>query len=80
MKIQLLFFGPLKDVFGVSRSMKMPDHSAIQDVVAALLEESGKALPQRDALLYAVNQHFENEKKILRDEDELALMTPVSGG
>ena len=81
MRIQLLFFARLKEIFGESyRVMEVPEGCSVQEAVEKLIGESGQPELQEIPLVFAVNENFEDGAKILADQDRLALMTPMAGG
>jgi MoaE-MoaD fusion protein len=81
MRVQVLFFGILKDVTGSSHeSFDLPDGATVSDLLSFLgskIPAIGKSLP---SLAVAVNQHYSGLETRLRPEDEIALLPPVSGG
>jgi molybdopterin converting factor small subunit len=75
MRIKVLFFAQIKDAFGESeRWMEVPEGCSVGNVAKQLLR--GNFIPT----LFAVNEQFETVEKILKENDHLAIMTPVSGG
>ena len=89
MIIKVLFFAQLKEIFGqASRFIEVPEGSRVRDVVEILFRESAKSEILRFAqddgnfipVIFAVNENFETVEKKLTDGDDLAIMTPVSGG
>ncbi len=81
MQIRVLFFGQLKDLTGrASDSVSLPEGATLSDLLAHY--ESG--FPRLKALLPAValsiNQEYAPPHSALRDQDEVALLPPVSGG
>ncbi len=81
MRIQVLFFGRLKDVLArESESIELPETACVQQ----LLEHYQLHAPQLRALLpslaVAVNQEYAQATALLHDGDEVALLPPVSGG
>ncbi len=81
MKVEVLLFAQLKEMFGKDRLFfDVEEGARVETVVERLMGES--SLPRwRDfPLLYAVNENFVSEKAVLRERDTLALMMPVSGG
>ena len=81
MQIRVLFFGQLKDLAGrASDSISLPEGATHSDLLAHY--ESG--FPRLKALLPAValsiNQEYAPPHSALRDQDEVALLPPVSGG
>jgi len=80
-QVEVLFFGPLREIFQCERrKIRLGSESRIDDVVQKLMEESEKDLPRGHQLLYALNENFQSGDAFLKDQDTLALMTPVSGG
>lgn len=80
MNVQVLFFARLKEILGNSRWMRLPEGSTIHEIVKALSRESEDLLLNKIPLVYAVNEEFADGDQILKNEDTVAIMTPVSGG
>jgi molybdopterin synthase sulfur carrier subunit len=79
MPFRVLFFGATADETG-KRSIEFPLESGVQ-VQTALEEVLNKFQNLRKhKLLVAVNQEYVSVEKELRDGDELAIFTAVSGG
>ncbi|MGH9600898.1 MAG: molybdenum cofactor biosynthesis protein MoaE [Terriglobales bacterium] len=81
MQVRVLFFGQLKDLTGrASDSLTLPEGSTLADLLAHY--ECG--FPRLKALLPAIalsiNQEYAPPGSALRDQDEVALLPPVSGG
>ena len=79
MQIRVLFFGATADEIG-KRSLEFP----IEDSASARIafDEILKSFPKLNShnLLFAVNQEYVTEDRVLQDGDELAIFTAVSGG
>ena len=80
MRIKVLFFAELKEIFGQSRLIDLDEGSTIRKIVDLLAGESDRFYSEKTSLVYAVNENFETTEKKLKNGDELALMTPMSGG
>ena len=80
MKIKIVFFAELKEIFGQSRLIDLDEGSTVREVVDLLAGESDRFCSKKTSLVYAVNENFETTEKRLQNHDELALMTPMSGG
>ena len=80
MKIQLLFFAELREIFGPSRLLDVEEDATIGEVVKHLADESDHFYSKRSSLIFAVNENFETAEKKLKNSDELAFMMPMSGG
>ena len=81
MKIKILLFAQLKEACGQSHLwIDVPVSAKVQDAVDRVMKESplGKysALPLR----YAVNGDFQPAEGPLKENDCLALLSPVAGG
>ena len=79
MQVHVLFFGVTAAETG-KRSVEFP----IQESASArtAFDEILKTFPKLNShkLLFAVNQEYVTEDRILLDGDELAIFTAVSGG
>lgn len=85
MRLHVLYFGVLKDVFGAERDeVEMVDGGSVA-MLTDLLRERGFLRSGIDESLWrsvavAVNQEYVRGSVVLRDGDEVALLPPVSGG
>jgi len=81
MKVRVLLFGVLKDIF--HRSEELLDLSA-GATVSDLLDHYRRLAPDRDrffqSVALAVNQQYASPNDGLHEGDEIALLPPVSGG
>ncbi|GGH14456.1 molybdenum cofactor biosynthesis protein [Silvibacterium dinghuense] len=80
MRVRLLLFGVLKDLFPHSSGeLEIAAGSTVADLLArwSMLPGSAQILP---SLAVAVNQEYTGAEHILEDGDEVALLPPVSGG
>lgn len=79
MKISVLFFGATADEVGKRElEIDFPIDVKASDAFA----EITKKFPQlaHHKLLFAVNQEYSNGDEIIKNGDELAIFTAVSGG
>jgi molybdopterin converting factor subunit 1 len=80
MKINILAFGIAKDIFGVSTiTVELTDAATTADM-KALLEERYPKLKQLASYMVAVNNEYAEDKLIITERDEVAIIPPVSGG
>jgi molybdopterin converting factor subunit 1 len=79
MKISVLFFGQTAEIAG-TRELEVSLNSTLKanEAFAEILEKYPKLRVNK--LLFAVNQEYANGDEIIRDGDELAIFTAVSGG
>jgi molybdopterin synthase catalytic subunit len=81
MKIGVLFFGVLKDVFGrTSETIDLPEGACVRE----MLSYYSRGAPQFEAMIpslaISVNQEYSQVDRMLQDGDEVGLLPPVSGG
>lgn len=81
MRVRVLYFGVLKDVFGCGDEvMELAEGAAVADVVTASRRRGLGAAGLWDSIAVAVNQEYARAEVVLQDGDEVALLPPVSGG
>ena len=81
MQVRILFFGMLKDAVGrASDTLQLPERATL----AELLDSCGEKFPALPkffgSLALSVNQEYAGRATVLRENDEVALLPPVSGG
>jgi molybdopterin converting factor small subunit len=77
--VKILFFGATRDATGESEiEFPFDQNAEIRDVLAELTVRF-PAL-SRHKLLFAINQEHATGNETIRDRDELAIFTAVSGG
>jgi len=82
MQVQVLFFGATAEAIGKREiEFSLVDNVNADEAFAAILK-SFPSLQQnfQDSLLFAVNQEYLGSDKIIKNGDELAIFTAVSGG
>ncbi len=79
MKVQVLFFGATAEAVG-EREIEIDLET--QTKADAAFKQIVSAYPnlQKHSLLFAVNQEYANGEEFIKDGDELAIFTAVSGG
>lgn len=80
MTITVLLFASYADAFGRSRlDITAPAGATVADLVARVRSDGGASrLPPHP--LVAVNCEYAGYDRVLRPEDEVALIPPVAGG
>jgi molybdopterin converting factor small subunit len=79
MTVQVLFFGATADIAGRRRvEVDLPGDSKASDVLERLIADHPRLRAHR--LHLSVNQEFATGNELLKDGDELAVFTAVSGG
>ncbi|MEO7539547.1 MAG: MoaD/ThiS family protein [Pyrinomonadaceae bacterium] len=77
--VKILFFGATADITGERHiHLTIPKDMIAKSIFDDLLSRFPELFQHR--LLYALNQQYATGKEIVRDGDELAIFTAVSGG
>jgi molybdopterin converting factor subunit 1 len=80
-RVKVLFFGRLKDVFGRSEeSLDVNDASTIEQLFALYSERVPELAKYRSSVVASRNQEFAAWDTLLHSGDEVAFLPPVSGG
>ena len=81
MRVRVLFFGVLKDLVGrTGESLELPDGAVVREVLSHYLSEVPRMREAVASIAVAVNQEYAGAETVLRSDDEVALLPPVSGG
>jgi len=81
MRVRVLFFGVLKDIFGGTEEMaEMAAGSRVADVVDGFVRRAGGRQELMRSVAVAVNREYASLEQVLQDGDEVALLPPVTGG
>lgn len=81
MRVRVLLFGVLKDVFQCSEdSIELAQSATISDLLTHYRELAPEKNGLFPTLAIAVNQQYASRNHALQDGDEVALLPPVSGG
>jgi molybdopterin converting factor subunit 1 len=81
MRIRVLFFGLLKDVAGMATdSVALPEGSTVADLLGYYEAKIPRLGEMLSSLAVSVNQEYAGGDAGLKENDEIALLPPVSGG
>lgn len=81
MRVNVLYFGTLKDLFVNERGpIDLPDGATVESLLSLLRAQTSKQSDVWRTLAVAVNQEYAALSTTLREGDEVALLPPVSGG
>jgi molybdopterin converting factor small subunit len=79
MKVQVLFFGATAEAVGEREiEIDLAEQAKADDALRQILEQFPQL--EQHSLLFAVNQEYAGGGEIIRNGDELAIFTAVSGG
>ena len=81
MRVRVLFFGVLKDLAGKSGEvLELPDGAVVRDLMAHYRAEVPRMRDALGAIAVAVNREYAGAETVLKSDDEVGLLPPVSGG
>jgi len=81
MRIRVLLFGVLKDIYErSSEELDLPTGATLADVLEYYRQEAPEQRTLFPVLALSVNQQYAQVTHTLREGDEVALLPPVSGG
>ncbi|MFG1449661.1 MAG: MoaD/ThiS family protein [Thermoplasmataceae archaeon] len=81
MKIQVRFFGSVKDDAGIEGLvLDIPQGSHFSDLKEILKKDKPSIWQGRRQIFFALNQNYINGDQELRENDEVAVFPMVSGG
>ena len=81
MKVNVLFFGATADATGHREiEFETPENQTAAKVFGEILDCYPKLKDYGKSLLFSVNQEYSDGGETVRNGDELAIFTAVSGG
>ena len=79
--VSVLLFSVLRETIGSSQiQVRVPDAARVRDVLDAVCMDYPQILAYRDAIRVGLNADYASADDPVREGDEIALITPVSGG
>jgi molybdopterin synthase catalytic subunit len=81
MQVRVVYLGMLREIAGREKEVvQLGENSRLADLFAQLQHRIPKLSDFRGAIALAVNYEYSGGETLLRDDDEVALIPPVSGG
>ena len=81
MQVRVLYLGMLRDLAGREREVvQIPDGARLSDLYAELQQRMPKLQGFGTAIALSINYEYCDGTAVLQDNDEVALIPPVSGG
>jgi molybdopterin synthase catalytic subunit len=80
MRVQVSYFGLLKEVACATEVVELPNESTVGDLIAVCVGRHPKVEHYTRSLAVAVNCEYAHRSAVLSDGDEVGLLPPVSGG
>jgi molybdopterin synthase catalytic subunit len=81
MEVRVHYLGILRELAGRERELvQLPDGARLSDLFGELQKRLPKLQGFRSAIALSVNYEYSNGTTVLQDNDEVALLPPVSGG
>lgn len=79
-KLRIKAFGITRDILGTRElALELGDHKTVSGL-RKILEDKYPSIKGLKSLLIAVNNEYANDSQPLTENDEIALIPPVSGG
>ncbi len=80
-RVTVKFFASARDIAGTAeKAMTLPPGSTTSAVLAALEKSLPRFLEWKGHLRIARNLEYVSNDEVLEDQDEIAIIPPVSGG
>jgi molybdopterin synthase catalytic subunit len=80
-QVRVLFFGQLKDVVGcASDSVALPEDATLADLLVHYEKKTPRLKDFLPSTAISLNQEYASPAAKLKENDEVALLPPVSGG
>ncbi len=81
MQVRVLYLGMLRDLARREREVvQLTDGARLSDLYAELQRRMPKLQDFRNAIALSINYEYSDAATVLHDDDEVALLPPVSGG
>ena len=81
MKIRILYFGILKDLVGqAAETVELPELATLADLLAHCKSRTPRLGDHLAGIALSINREFARPADALHENDEVALLPPVSGG
>ncbi len=81
MQVRVLYLGMLRDLAGCEREVvQLSDGACLSDLYAEIQQRTPKLQDFRNVIALSVNYEYSDKTTVLQDNDEVALIPPVSGG
>jgi molybdopterin converting factor subunit 1 len=81
MRVRVLFFGVLRELAGkASDEIELPDGATVRRIMEQYADQIPGLKDALPSIALAVNQQYAGPDTVLRPNDEVALLPPVSGG
>lgn len=81
MRVNILYFGTLKDLFTLEQEpLDLPPEATVEALISLLRARTSKQSDIWRTLAVAVNRDYVTSATVLCEGDEVALLPPVSGG
>jgi len=79
MKVKVRFFAQCREIVGEKqKDVEIEDGMMLQDIILLLIKEHPDL--KKEKIIVSLNHKYAQPEVILKDNDEVAVFPPVSGG
>jgi molybdopterin synthase catalytic subunit len=81
MKVRVRLFAGLREYVGQAElELELPDNARVSDLQETIGRDYPRLKPLLPGLAFAVNEEYATRDQALHEDDEVALIPPISGG
>ncbi|MBM3242854.1 molybdopterin converting factor subunit 1 [Candidatus Poribacteria bacterium] len=81
MNVKVKFFAVFHEMFSRrEENMELPEGSTVMDILKCIESEKPEFADYYDIMQIAVNWEYATRNALLKNDDEVALIPPVTGG
>ncbi len=81
MKVKVLYFSSIKDRLKKnSEDIDIPENTSVEEFLSLLKKKYPEIADILDNVMVAVNEEYVDKEHLLKENDIVALIPPVSGG
>ena len=80
MRVKILYFSQIKDLIGKNEEIIEFSGETVRDLIEVLSQKYPNVKEVLNKSMFAINENYEKTDFVLKDDDTVAIIPPVSGG
>ena len=80
MRVKILYFSQIKDLVGKNEEIIEFSGETVRDLIEVLSQKYPNVKEVLNKSMFAINENYEKTDFVLKDDDTVAIIPPVSGG